>query len=166
MKKVFKIVGWLLLITLFIIQFFRPSKNIQVGVAANHISTRFAIPDDVKPILEKACNDCHSNTSIYPWYYNIQPIGMWMNNHVQEGKREINFSEFTDKSLRFQYHKMEECIKQVKEDEMPINSYTWTHKEAILSKAEKNKFLDWAQSVMDTLKAHYPVDSLIRKKSS
>lgn len=166
MKKFFKVFGWILLIALIGIQFLRPAKNIQEVVAVNHIGTRFAIPADVKPILEKACYDCHSNTTSYPWYYNIQPVGMWMNNHVHEGKRGINFSEYTDKRLRFQFHKMEDVIEQLKDGEMPLNSYTWIHKNAILTDAEKNKLMDWAQSVMDTMKAHYPIDSLIRKKSS
>lgn len=166
MKKFFKVFGWLLLITLVVIQLFRPSKNIQAGMAANHISSQFAIPGDVKIILEKACYDCHSNTTRYPWYFNIQPVGIWMNNHVEEGKRGLNFSEYTDKRLRFQYHKMEDLIDEVKKEEMPLDSYTWIHKDAILTDTEKNKLMDWAQSVMDSLKNRYPIDSLIRKKTS
>ena len=164
MKKFLKVLGWILLLALIGIQFIRPSKNIQAGIAASHIETRFPIPADVKPILEKACNDCHSNNTRYPWYYNIEPVALWMNDHIQDGKREINFSEFTNKRPGFQYRKMEECIKQVKEGEMPLNSYTWIHKDAVLTDAEKTKFMDWAQSVRDTLEAHYPKDSLVRKK--
>jgi hypothetical protein len=59
---------------------------------------------------------------------------------------------------------MEEVIEQVKEGEMPLNSYLWIHKDAKLSGEEKKKLLDWANSVMDTMKARYPIDSLVRKK--
>ena len=93
MKKVFKTIGWLLLIALVVIQFFRPKKNVAQGISANHISTKFSIPDDVNAILDKACYDCHSNNSRYPWYFNIQPIGLWMDHHIKEGKRGVNFSE-------------------------------------------------------------------------
>jgi hypothetical protein len=59
---------------------------------------------------------------------------------------------------------MEETIEQIKEGEMPLDSYTWIHKDAILNDAEKNKIYDWANSVMDSMKARYPIDSLVRKK--
>jgi len=166
MKKILKITGWLLLIALIIIQFFRPSKNEDTSPAANHISLVYQIPAQVKSIMEKACYDCHSNHTRYPWYFNVQPVGMWMNNHIVEGKRELNFSEYANKSLRYQYHKLEETIEQVKEGEMPINSYTWTHREARLSGEEKTALMDWARSVMDTLKARYPMDSLVRRRPS
>lgn len=162
MKKVLKTIGWLLLITLVVIQFFRPAKNLEAGVAANHLSSKFSIPADVNAILEKACYDCHSNNTRYPWYFNIQPVGMWMNNHIAEGKNGLNFSEYANRRLRYQYHKMEEVIEQIKEGEMPIDSYTWTHKDANLTKEEKTKLMDWAQSVMSTLEAQYPIDSLKR----
>ena len=76
----------------------------------------------------------------------------------------MNFDEYTNRSLRYQYHKMEETIEMVKEGEMPLNSYTWTHKDAKLTKEEKIKITGWAESVMDTMKAKFPIDSLIRKK--
>lgn len=162
MKKVLKTFSWLLLIALVVIQFFRPEKNLQKGISTTHFSTKYHLPDDVNVILDKACYDCHSNNSRYPWYFNIQPIGMWMDDHIKEGKQGLNFSEYTNKRLRYQYHKMEELIEVIDEDAMPIDSYTWTHKDAILTSEEKSKLKNWAQSIMDTLEAQYPIDSLKR----
>lgn len=162
MRKFFKALGGLLLIALIVIQFFRPAKNLHQGIAAYYISTKYHIPPDVNAIMEKACYDCHSNNSRYPWYFNILPVGMWMNEHIDDGKKGLNFSDYTNKRLRYQYHKMEEVIEQVKEGEMPIDSYTWTHNDAILTQEEKTKLINWAQSVMDALKAQYPIDSLKR----
>ncbi len=164
MKKVFKAVGWLLLLALIVIQFFRPEKNLQKGISTTHFSTKYPVPDDVKVILDKACYDCHSNNSRYPWYFNVQPIGMWMDDHIKEGKQGLNFSEYTNKRLRYQYHKMEEVIEVIDEDVMPIDSYTWTHKDAILTPEEKSKLKNWAQSIMDALEAQYPIDSLKRQE--
>jgi len=163
MKKILKTTAWLLLIAFVVIQFFRPAKNnVEAAVSASHISTKFSIPADVNAIMEKACYDCHSNNTRYPWYFNIQPLGLLINNHIVDGKKELNFSEYTNKRLRFQYHKMEEVIDQVKEGEMPIDSYTWTHKDAMLTQEEKTKLMDWARSVITTLESKYPVDSLKR----
>lgn len=153
-----------LLAVLIGMQFFHPKKNKAEGIQKNYVGNTFTVPEDVKNIMAKACNDCHSNNTRYPWYSKIQPVDWWLNDHINEGKKEINFDEFTNKSLRFQYNKMKETIEMVKEGEMPLNSYTWVHKDAKLTTEEKAKITGWAQSVMDTLKANYPLDSLIRKK--
>lgn len=166
MRKVLKTLGWILLVGFIVVQFFRPAKNVQAGVSPYHISTRFSIPADVNTILEKACNDCHSNNTRYPWYYNIQPVGIWMNNHVIEGKNGLNFSEYTNRRLRYQYHKMEELIELVNEGGMPLDSYTWTHGDARLRPEEKTKLVNWAESIIDTLEAQYPMDSLKRPNNS
>jgi len=164
MKKILKFIGLGLLILIIGIQFIRPPKNQELGISENHISRQFTIPNDVEPILEKACYDCHTNNSRYPWYYNIQPVGIWMNGHIKEGKEKLNLSEFTGKRPRVQFHKMEEIIEMVKEKEMPIDSYKWTHKDARLTVAERSKLMEWAGSVMDTLKTMYPIDSLVGKQ--
>ena len=163
MKKAFKTIGWLLLIALVAIQFFHPTKNIHEGDQPNAISKKFAVTADVQTILDKACMDCHSNNTRYPWYNNIQPVAWWLDNHVNDGKKELNFDEYINKRPRFQYRRMEQTIDLVKKGEMPLDSYTWIHKDAILSEEEKTKLFDWAQSVMDTLKTQYPIDSLKRQ---
>ena len=160
----FRKIMLVLLAVLVIIQFIHPKKNKAEGVQPNYIGNTFAIPADVKTILAKACYDCHSNNTRYPWYANLQPLHWWLEKHIKNGKKEINFDDYTNKSLRYQYHKMEEVIEQVKEGEMPLNSYTWIHKDAKLTTEEKAKITGWAQSVLDTIKATYPIDSLIRKK--
>ncbi len=153
-----------LLAGLIVIQFIHPKRNKSEGVQANYIGNVFAVPDDVKSVLVKACNDCHSNNTKYPWYSKLQPVDWWMDKHVREGKEKLNLDEYTHKSLRYQYHKMEEVVEMVKEGEMPLDSYTWVHKDAKLTDDEKNKIYNWANSIMDTMKAKYPIDSLIRKK--
>lgn len=156
--------GLFLLAALIVIQFIHPKKNKADGDQPNYIGKMYPVPADVKQILDKACNDCHSNNTRYPWYCNFQPIDWWTNDHVQEGKREINFDEFNARSPRFRYIKMDEVIEQVKENKMPLNSYTWIHKDAKLTEDEKLKLSVWAESVRDSLKAHYPMDSLTRKR--
>lgn len=58
----------ILVAILVIIQFIRPSRNISQETSPNDISAQHSIPADVKPILDKACNDCHTNNTYYPWY--------------------------------------------------------------------------------------------------
>lgn len=153
------------LIALIIIQFFHPKKNEAAGVQPNYIGNVYTIPADIKGILKKACNDCHSNNTMYPWYSRIQPVDWWLDNHVQEGKKELNLDEYSNRNLRYQYHKLEEIADQVKKGEMPLNSYTWIHKNAILSEAEKSALIGWANGIREEMKAKYPIDSLVRKKT-
>lgn len=147
MKKV----GYVLVVLLLAIQFFRPEKNISTGVSENHISKKYETPEEVKIILDKSCNDCHSNNTRYPWYANLQPVAWWLNDHIEEGKGEINFDEFLTYPAKKARHKMEEVNEMVKEGEMPLNSYTWVHKEAVLSESEKLAIANWAVSTMKVI---------------
>jgi hypothetical protein len=92
----------LLLIAFIIIQFFHPKPNKASGEQPNYIGKVYAIPQDVKVILGKACNDCHSNNTRYPWYSNIQPADWWLDNHVKNGKKHLNYDDYTNRSLRYQ----------------------------------------------------------------
>ena len=159
-----KILGVLLLV-LIVIQFFRPEKNDSNDLTYD-ISTKYKVPDNVNHLLQVSCNDCHSNKSEYPWYANVQPIAWWLNDHINDGKRHLNFSEFTKKPIAVQNHKFEETIEMVEEHEMPLKSYTnfGLHAEANLSDEQREDIIVWAKEQMAYLKNNYPADSLIRKK--
>lgn len=136
-----------ILVVLVLIQFIRPGRNQSTATSANDISARYAVPADVKQILDKACYDCHSNNTEYPWYSNIQPVGWWLQWHVNEGKHELNFNEFLSYPAKKQDHKMEEVMETVKKGEMPMNSYTWMHGEAKLTDQEKQTLINWASGI-------------------
>ena len=148
-----------------IIQFFHPKKNDSNDITYD-ISKKYNVPADVQAILKVACNDCHSNKTEYPWYANIQPVAWWMNDHVDEGKRELNFSTFLSRKLAIQNHKLEEIAEQVEKGEMPLASYTYLgmNPKAKLTNDQKMTLINWAKAQMDTLKANYPADSLILKR--
>jgi hypothetical protein len=163
MKKYFKPILWGLLAIFVLGQFIRPERN-QSKDETYGIHTKYAVPADVDAILKAACNDCHSNYTIYPWYANIQPVAGWLANHVDEGKQHLNLSEFTRRRVAVQNHQFDEIIEMIKEGEMPLTSYTLIHRNAVLSEAQKQSVISWAQSMMDTLKAQYPADSLVLKR--
>lgn len=162
-----KKIGLVILIVLVAIQFIPYEKN-EGKIAEHPISGSYNIPDNVNKLLINACNNCHTNKSEYPWYASIEPVGYWLNNHIQEGKGDLNFDEFTNRSLAWQNHKFEEIIEMVEEKEMPLESYTYfgLHPEANLSDAERQVIIDWAKDQMEYLKATYPADSLVMKRRS
>jgi hypothetical protein len=161
--KLFKKILLVLLIIFIVMQAFRPTKNLSANTE-NDISVSYVVPTEVKTILAKACNDCHSNKTEYPWYANIQPAAFWLNDHVVDGKRHMNFNEFNKYRIAKQYKKLEECIDEVKDGEMPLESYTLIHKNAILTEAEKTTLTNWCLTVRDSIKAKYPADSLVLPK--
>jgi len=150
--RVIKILLPVLFIIIIIIQFFQPAKNISAAHSPTDISVVYNEPDDVRAILNKACNDCHSNNTRYPWYNNIQPVAWWLDDHVQEGKHELNFNEIGSYPLRRQYNKFKEIINEVKEGDMPLSSYTLIHADARLTDKEKKTLIDWAASIQATMK--------------
>ncbi len=159
----FRKILWVLLAALIIIQFIHPKRNKAEGAQPAYIGNSFTVSQNVRQVLDKACMDCHSNNTRYPWYSKIQPVDWWMNSHVVKGKKGINFDDYTNKPLRYQFHKMEEVVEMVEEKEMPISSYTWTHRDARLTDDERLLLISWARSIMDTMKSQYPIDSLVRK---
>jgi len=160
MKKVLL----LLVVVLIVIQFFRPEKNIHPQPQPANIASVYPVPANVDSILVKACNDCHTNNTRYPWYNNIQPVAWWLNHHVDEGKEELNFDEFATYAAARKYDKIKETKKEVDEGEMPIYSYTLVHAEARLTDAEKQALTSWSENIRKQMEATYPKDSLERKR--
>ena len=162
--KIFKKVLIVLLVVFIIIQFFRPAKNVQTTISSNDIVAHMAVPTNVQNILYKACYDCHSNTTTYPWYAEVQPAAWWLDDHIKEGKKELNFNEFASFRLRRQFHKLEEITEVVKSKEMPLESYTVIHSDADLTQEERETLISWAGATMETMRAKYPMDSLMAPK--
>jgi hypothetical protein len=152
---------YLLLAAFVVIQFFRPAKNTN-GDDTNSIHKNYALPQPVATILNKACNDCHTNKTNYPWYSQVQPVLWWLQGHVNDGKKHLNFSTLASKPLWLQFHKMEEVQEQIEKNEMPLSSYTWLHGDAKLTENEKAQLIAWSKTVRDSMQARYPTDSLKR----
>lgn len=160
MKKInFKKILIGLGIALILLQLIQPSRTNSQDASAwgnDDISHVVTVPSDVKQILEVSCNDCHSNHTDYPWYTNIQPVGFWLDHHVEEGVHELNFSEFATYKRKRQLHKLDEIVEMLEEHEMPLSSYTLIHTNAKLSEAQKQLLITWAKESKSQLN-----DSLI-----
>lgn len=141
----------------------KPSAN-NGDMDTADISKVHNVPADVQQILKTSCYDCHSNSTVYPWYSKVQPVAWWLGRHIDEGKRGVNFSEYASYKLYRQFHKLEEIVEQVEEGEMPLGSYTIIHKDAKLSDAQRTSLLNWAKATMDSMKAKYPADSLVKPR--
>lgn len=159
MKRALKISLIVLAGALLLIQLYRPAKNDGPLNNPADIATAYPVPHEVMTVLHKACYDCHSNHTKYPWYNTVQPVASWLADHVDEGKDELNFSEFGNFKTKRKLKKLKEIVHEVEEGDMPLNSYTWLHGEARLTVQEKQMLIDWAKSLaqkisMDSLAAN------------
>jgi hypothetical protein len=151
MSKKRKIV-YVLVVVFVLIQFIRPARNLGQRETENTIF----VLKEVGVILQNSCFDCHSNGTNYPWYTSVQPIGWWMNRHVNEGKQELNFSEFESYSLKRKLHKLKEIKEEVEGGEMPLSSYTLIHRDAKLSDEQKAVLLKWVNETTTYLSDTVP----------
>ncbi|MBP8255914.1 MAG: heme-binding domain-containing protein, partial [Opitutaceae bacterium] len=95
MRRQFRRIIVILCLGILGIQFFRPTKNLSPeAMPPDDLRALQPIPEAVRTRLENGCYDCHSNNTRYPWYAEIQPFAWWLDMHVRDGKRELNFSGF------------------------------------------------------------------------
>ena len=137
-----------LIAILVLIQFIRIDKtNPPVNKSIDFIT--LAKPsEEVQGILVTSCYDCHSNETTYPWYTDVAPLSWWLKHHINEGREHLNFSEWGNYTEKRQQHKLEECIEEVNEGEMPLSSYTIMHKDAALSPAQQKALSTWVASLI------------------
>ena len=157
-KKVVKIVVVVVVLGLVAIQFFGIDKTNPPVEREKTLEANANVPPDVSLILGRSCNDCHSNQTIWPWYSYIQPSGWFLKDHINDGRRELNFSEWGTYNARRKSKKLEEICEQIESKEMPLPSYLWIHRDAVLSESEGKALCDWAKAEKAKVDADSPAE--------
>ena len=152
-------------VALLAVQFIRPAKNRSQAPPGSGIESRFPVPEHVMQVFRRSCYDCHSDSTAYPWYAEIQPFGWLLNSHIVEGKRRLDFDRFAMYRPLRQYGRFKDIVEQLQEDEMPLGSYLFIHRYARLTPDEKEEVIRWCGAMIDSMRALYPVDSLQRKRT-
>lgn len=149
MKKssIIKIGAYFVIVLLIVIQFFDTDKNISATPSENAIEKHYQVSSHVQGLLKTSCYDCHSNNTAYPWYNNIQPVKWWLADHVNSGKRHLNFDEFNTYSKEKKLKKLDEITETIRSGEMPLTSYTIIHRDAKLSSADQSEIEKWVGEV-------------------
>ena len=149
--KLLKRIGLVLVVVLVGIQFIPSRTNQDKAVPPFDFIVTNGVPENIGHILRTSCYNCHSNNTSYPWYSRVQPVGLFLQNHINKGKAELNFSEFGTYSVRKQKSKLRSMVSQVGKDEMPLSSYTFIHREARLSLENKKMLIDYLNALQDSL---------------
>ncbi len=149
MKIVLRILKWLgvAIACLFVgLQFMRPARTNPPVDPSQTIQAHLQIPPQVAGILDRSCQDCHSHATRWPWYSNVAPFSWLLVDHVNEGRENLNLSEWGRLDNRRASNKLEEICEEVEIGAMPMSSYTWIHRSAILSSADIKVLCDWANA--------------------
>ena len=142
---IFKIIVIIGIAAFIVLQFFRIDKTNPLVVQADTLEASTVVPGDINLIMERSCNDCHTNQTQYPWYANIQPSGWFLKNHIEDGRKHLNFSVWNTYTPSKKSKKLEEVCEQIESKEMPIPSYLWIHRSSVLSDSDGKALCGWAK---------------------
>lgn len=99
-------------------------------------------PTEVMTLLKTSCFDCHSNETTWPWYSKIAPFSWVVANHVNTGRKALNFSTWENYSPQLKEEKLK-AIYRTAYASMPLPSYIYAHGEANLTKEQRSMIRDW-----------------------
>lgn len=132
-------------------QFIRPARTNPRVNPSHTLEAVVTIPPQVETILQRACNDCHSDLTRWPWYSNVAPVSWFVIDHVDSGRRQANFSEWlrpnTKDPAEYTHERFEAICKQVQTRNMPLVSYLLLHPTAELSQEDIKTVCDWTKTV-------------------
>ena len=159
MKKI----SVILLVAFILIQFFPIHKNNPAPTPQMDFLTIKNTPESTANLIRNGCYDCHSNETKYLWYSNVQPIAWFLQDHIEEGRKELNFSTFATYEPKRQAHKLAEAIEQIEKGEMPLDSYIIAHSEAKFSEAQKQEVIQYLKLVESDIRREHQLPDEVKK---
>lgn len=156
MKKWVKAVLLALAVAFVLAQFIRPSLANPPVDESRTLYAAEPVPPNVRAILDRSCADCHTHQTAWPWYSQITPVSWWLVDHVKDGRKHLNLSEWGGYTPRRGAHKLEELCEMVKTHEMPLDSYLPLHPKAKLSEADRVALCEWSSAFRARIIAAHP----------
>ena len=149
--KIVKIITLIFWVAFLGIQFIPTKLNQSKNIPITDFLLVNKTPKNISRILQKSCYDCHSNNTNYPWYNKVQPVAWFVESHIQEGKKELDFSKWAEYSNRRKKSKLKSIMSQIRDNKMPLSSYTFIHSDTKLTKKEKEKITGFINKIIDSL---------------
>ena len=147
MSKLFGVV----LFGFLFIQFLGPGKTNPPVEDSQTLMVQLEVTPKVKNILERACQNCHSYETQWPWYSNVAPISWFVIDHVNHARREMDLSNWGQYDRNKMIHKLEELCELVEQGEMPLPPYLWMHDEAYLAAEDVRILCEWSTTERERL---------------
>jgi hypothetical protein len=133
---------------LILIQIIRPSRTNPPVVASRSLESHVEVPADVQAVLKRSCYDCHSNSTVWPWYSNVAPVSWYVARDVNVARGHVNFQNW-EAQINEQEGKehLGLICKLVREGKMPPADYRFIHEGTNVSPQETSAVCAWSQKV-------------------
>jgi hypothetical protein len=131
------------LVVFVLLQFTGPERTNPPLSEATRLETTTTVPGEVQQMLRRACYDCHSDETRWPWYSSVAPISWLVVGDVNQGRAELNFSRWSASHRFDRADLLEEACGLARSGDMPLRAYVRLHPEATLSAAEREAFCAW-----------------------
>ena len=128
--KILKLLKWVVIVIacLFVVvQFKRPARTNPPVDPSQTIEALTQMTPAVSAILDRSCRDCHSNRTVWPLYTNVSPVSWFIADHVNEGRRNLNLSEWGKYDKDRQAKKLQQMCDLAQDGVMPLSVYTPLH---------------------------------------
>jgi Haem-binding domain len=129
-------------------QFIRPARTNPPTDLRKTLEAVAHPPATVAATLDRACGDCHTNRTRWPWYTNVAPISWWIIDHVDEGRRRVSYSDWGDYDPARQRKELAQTCQRVESGNMPLTTYLLVHWEAALSDSDRRAICDWSRAML------------------
>lgn len=126
-------------------QLVRPDMTNPPVDPTERLEASVEVPADVAAILTRSCRDCHTNETVHPWYSKITPLNWWLKSHFEHGREHLNFSTWGRYTPQQKQKRLEEICEVIESGEMPLPSYLWAHRDAVLSTEEAKLLCEWTR---------------------
>jgi hypothetical protein len=120
-----------------------PSAHADPAMA---LAARAIVPPDVSDLLRRACNDCHSQETVWPWYARVPGSGWLVTRDVEHGRRQMNFSRWGEYNPYDRADMLDKICERATRHEMPLRPYTWLHADARLNDADVAALCRWTDA--------------------
>jgi hypothetical protein len=143
MKRLFrwKVVRW---VVLAVVVVFLAIQLVPADRSTPPVTAEVPAPPEARAVLRRACYDCHSNETVWPWYSRVAPVSWLLARDVRKGRDELNFSTWERYSSKEQVKKLKKSWEEAAEGEMPPWFYLPVHRDAVLSAEDKVVLREWA----------------------
>lgn len=147
MEKVLKRLSFIVLVLMLAIQFVRPSRTNPPVDPSREITAVHPAPAAVTSALQRSCNDCHSNHTLWPWYSNVAPASWLVAHDVNVGRSALNFSDWSAINAEKKQEAAGKICEEVRDGEMPMRQYVLLHPSARLTASDVQALCSWAQQI-------------------
>jgi len=147
MRKLLKTTFFVLIILILAIQAVRPRRSNPPIEPAREITALHPANQNISAMLERSCNDCHSNRTVWPWYSNVAPASWLVARDVNNGRDALNLSEWGTYNKEKRQELAGKICEEAKDREMPLLQYNLVHPQARLSSADAATMCSWTQQI-------------------